>query len=71
MDIKTEMVVRLGDVEIYRAVPTPFSIEINGKPFYQLSKQQVEEMIEENNGNSLWKALVGELGHQRSNRYLG
>ena len=68
--MRDEMVVKLAGVEIYRANLTPLKIEINGNPFYELTREQVEEMNEANNGNSLWKALVGELGNQRPDRYF-
>jgi hypothetical protein len=65
----TEMVVYLSGVEIYRATPTAFKLEINGNPFYEFTKEQAEEMTEESNGNNLWKTIVGKLGYQRYNGY--
>ena len=67
--MRDELVLYLSDVEIYRSGLTPVKIEINGNPFYELTREQVEEMDEATNGNNLWKTIVGKLGYQRYNGY--
>lgn len=67
--MRDELTLYVSGVEIYRAGLTPIKIEINGNPFYELTREQVEEMDEATNGNNLWKTIVGKLGYQRYNGY--